>query len=319
MSKGIRSCRACSAMPLRFDDAGHRITIATGRRLSLDDGRPPGGKLFAMDGNHKSFRFVPHFVCCATSAACPAGRFALWMLVAVLLICGAGPVAAFQALPGSTPPAADFSPIADGQPEWFGYGSPVRVNAFGGETYAEPESFLSLEMLRPFSVQGFSDGSEQLRYIDARGGTAGNGDFFINLGTGVRHYVAPADQIFDVNVWYDADSVTGRTFHQVTAGGQWQNRNFLVRGHYYFPFAETEQFTGYTPLTGNYAFVGNEIGLERYRITDIAYHGFDAEAGIMVPANGYMLRWFAGYYSFQAKNAEDISGVSSTLTATVLP
>ncbi|MCA9084170.1 MAG: hypothetical protein KDA81_08950, partial [Planctomycetaceae bacterium] len=216
-------------------------------------------------------------------------------------------------------PAPDFSGFVENQPKWYGYGSPVRLNAFGGENYVERQSFGSLEMMSPLFGRRFDDGSEQIQYFDGRIGTSGASDYFVNAGLGIRHYASSVDQIFDANVWFDADSVPDRTYYQVTAGGQWQSEHLLARGHYYLPIGNTQQQMGYSPLTGNYAFVGNTIGLERYRITNIAYHGFDLEAGLMLPMPGYSMQWFAGYYNFQAKNADDISGYSTTVTAKVLP
>ena len=221
-----------------------------------------------------------------------------------------------QARPVETPaPRSLFGGTT--QPTWFGRSSPVRVAVHGGENYAEPTSFISLGMLHPLHSWQFQSGSEQITYLDVRLGFDADGGKVANVGYGRRHYFATDNTIVDANIWYDADSASGRVFHQFAVGGQIQNENLLFRSHFYLPFAETEDVTGYTPLTGNFTYRGNVLALERYRIEQQAYRGFDAEVGVMLPLGEQMLKTYLGYYNFQASDAEDVTGISGTISFNV--
>ena len=171
---------------------------------------------------------------------------------------------------------------------------------------------MSLSLLRPLQNWRFVNGSQQISYLDVRVGLDADGGKLANIGIGRRHYFASDDTIMDANLWYDVDSTRGRVFHQVTAGGQIQNQNLLLRGHYYLPVSQTDEIVGYTPLTGNFKFEGNILALERFRQEEQAYRGFDAEIGFMFPIQQNMASWFIGYYNFQADDAEDIDGISTT-------
>ncbi|MEQ9411451.1 MAG: hypothetical protein RIK87_27295 [Fuerstiella sp.] len=202
------------------------------------------------------------------------------------------------------------------QPEWFGYSSPVRVSIFGGENYAEPDAFASFDILKPLHDWQFSDGSEQLQYLDARAGISFESGGLLNLGIGRRHYFAGSDVILDGNLWYDIDGTRDRTFHQVTAGGQVQNNRFLLRGHYYLPIFDDDDVVGYTKLTGNTAYQGNILALERFRRESQAFRGFDAEIGVTLPTDE-LIQALVGYYSFEADDAETISGVTTSVVAQI--
>lgn len=202
----------------------------------------------------------------------------------------------------------------------FGYSTPVRAQFFGGENYAERSSFLSLEMLRPIGNQLFTDGSEQIQYLDGRLGISTDGGGFLgNLGVGQRVYLASTDSIADFNLWYDVDRTSDRVFHQVSGGGQIQNEYMVFRGHYYLPVGSDDKFTGFTGLTGNTAFQGNNLALERFRQEEQAFKGFDLELGFIVPWDAETSRWYVGYYNFEAPDAQKVKGWSSTLTVEPVP
>lgn len=202
----------------------------------------------------------------------------------------------------------------------YGYSTPIRAQFFAGDNYVEPTSFLSLEMLRPLSNQLFADGSEQIQYFDGRFGISTDGGGFLgNFGFGQRVYFADTDSIVDLNLWYDFDKTSDRIFHQVTGGGQIQNANLLFRGHYYLPVGSDEKFTGYSGLTGNTAFAGNNLALERFRLEEQAFQGFDLELGLILPWDESSGRWYLGYYNFEADNADPVKGWSSTITVEPLP
>lgn len=202
----------------------------------------------------------------------------------------------------------------------YGYSTPVRASFYGGETYAEPAPFLSLDILRPIQNRQYQDGTEQLSYADVRAGisTEGGGGL-VNFGLGQRVYIPSSDSIFDVNVWYDADGTRDRFFQQVAAGGQYQNQNFLMRGHYYHPVGDTEETIGFTALTGNSSFQGNNLALERFREEEQAFKGYDVEAGLIFPSFSQTFRWFVGYYNFEAKDADALVGYSSTINFDPIP
>lgn len=215
-------------------------------------------------------------------------------------------------------PTPDLSPLFTSQPDWYGRSSPVRVRFHAGESYAEPSSFVSFNLLRPLQNWKFQSGSEQISYADVRVGLNVDGGGLANIGVGRRHYFASDDTIVDANIWYDIDGTRDRLFHQITAGGQVQNQNLLLRGHYYLPISDTEKAVDYTALTGNYKYQGNILALERFRRESQAYHGFDTEIGIMLPLRRIMASWFVGYYNFKAEDAQAIDGISTTLGVTVL-
>jgi len=226
---------------------------------------------------------------------------------------------AFQ-FANESPPVTGFEPYTGGsQPDWFGYNSPVRVRIHGGDNYAEPESFASFSLLKPLNTARFSDGSEQLFYLDARAGLDFDSGQLGNFGLGQRQYFAGSDVILDGNIWYDIDNTQDRLFHQIAAGGQIQNRHFLLRGHYYLPIGETQKTTGHTDLSGNSAYQGNVLALERFRLDQQAYEGFDAEVGLMWPVADRVTQLLFGYYNFKADNAEEVTGFSGTLGTTIMP
>ncbi|MCR9198876.1 MAG: inverse autotransporter beta domain-containing protein [Planctomycetaceae bacterium] len=202
----------------------------------------------------------------------------------------------------------------------FGYSTPVRVQFFGGDSYVEPNSFLSLEMLRPLRSQLYSDGSEQIQYFDGRLGISTDGGGYIgNFGFGQRVYSERTNSIVDLNLWYDFDRTSDRTFHQVTGGGQIQNESLLFRGHYYLPVGTDELVSRFSGLTGNTAFQGNALALERFRLEEQAFKGFDLEFGMILPFDDSTSRWFVGYYNFEAENADPVKGWSSTITVEPVP
>lgn len=211
--------------------------------------------------------------------------------------------------PDSTGP--DLSPYFRSEPDWFGYSSPVQVQIFGGESYAEPGSFLALDWFKPLQTLRYEDGSETVGYLDIRGGLNFDSGGLGNFGLGRRHYFAGSDVIADGSLWYDVDGSNQRLFHQIAGGGQLRIQNVLVRGHYYLPVLDTRSFTHYSELTGNVGFQGNTLALERFRYEDQAFEGFDAEAGVNVPQINNA-QFLVGYYSFHAEGKTDITGVSTT-------
>ncbi|MEZ6127290.1 MAG: inverse autotransporter beta domain-containing protein [Planctomycetaceae bacterium] len=228
-------------------------------------------------------------------------------------------MSAYQPAAPSFAAAGFDQSIGSTQPEWFGYSTPVRVRIHGGSNYAEPDSFVSFSLLKPLDTARFTDGSEQIFYLDARAGLDFNGGLLGNFGLGQRHYFSGSDTILDGNVWYDIDDTQNRLFHQIAAGGQIQNRNLLLRGHYYLPIGTTRKTTGYTDLSGNSAWQGNSLALERFRLEQEAFEGFDTEVGFMWTVAERSAQLLIGYYSFQAKDAEDLQGFSGTLGTTVVP
>lgn len=221
----------------------------------------------------------------------------------------------------SSLPWANSGTVTQASPlQRYGYSTPVRASFYGGDSYAEPDPFLSLDILRPLYNRQFQDGSEQLSYADVRVGlsTAGGGGL-ANIGLGQRVYMPSSDSIFDMNMWYDVDGTRDRVFHQIAAGGQYQNRNFLLRSHYYYPVGDTEETIGFTSLTGNTAFQGNNLALERFREEEQAFEGYDVEAGLILPGFGQTARWFVGYYNFEAKDADALVGYSSTINFDPIP
>ena len=131
-----------------------------------------------------------------------------------------GPNSEVEATTTSLPDPHAFNPLGATAPTpyWFGYSSPVRATIYAGETYAEPDSFLSLEMLKPLRSWRFSGGSEQIQYVDARLGINFNGGVLTNLGFGRRHFFAADNAIFDANVWYDFDETGTHITTKVVIG-----------------------------------------------------------------------------------------------------
>lgn len=226
----------------------------------------------------------------------------------------------YAGAPFGGPPSAMLTHVAPTPLQRYGYSTPVRINYFAGDNYAEPSSFLAIDMLQPVGNQMYQDGTEVLQYLDGRFGlNTGGGGLLGNLGLGQRVYHAPTDTITDINAWYDVDATRGRVFQQITGGGQIQNQNLLLRGHYYLPVSTTNKYIGMTDLTGNYRFQGNNLALERFRIEDQAFKGYDVEAGLLLPLNAFMARWFVGYYNFEATGAKPLTGYSSTINFDPVP
>lgn len=210
------------------------------------------------------------------------------------------------------------SPFVDSQPYWFGYSSPVRVSVHGGDSYAEPSAFVTLDILKPLRNWQFSDGSEQIKYFDGRLGINLDGGALGNIGMGRKHYSASQNTIWDYGVWYDIDGTGDRIFNQVTGGGQIQGEVMSLRGHYYFPFGDTKIAHGLTGLTGNSAYQGNILALERFRSEEQAYQGYEIDVGFRFPAlRDAELR--IGYYQFQANNAPEVSGITTLFAIEAAP
>lgn len=203
-------------------------------------------------------------------------------------------------------------------PFWFGYSSPVRVSVHGGESYAEPSTFAAIDLLKPIRNWQFKNGSEQVQYLDVRVAADRDSGVAANIGFGRKHYNATRNTIWDVGVWYDVDGTRETLFHQISAGGQLQGRLFSCRGLYYFPFSDTREIAGYTDLTGNVAYQGNILALERFRNEQQAYQGFEADFGFRLPVDRFA-EVRAGYYRFQAEDAAEVSGISASATIEALP
>lgn len=219
---------------------------------------------------------------------------------------------------GAEPLLGTSAAFGNSQPSWFGYSSPVRVSVHGGENYAEPTAFVSLDLLKPLQNYRFSDGSEQIQYFDGRIGVNFDGGALGNIGFGRKHYSARRNAIWEYGVWYDIDGTNDRIFNQVTGGVQLQGRLFSLRGHYYFPFGDTTSVDRYGDLTGNTSYQGNTLALERFRYEEQAYQGYEADVGLRLKAP-LPTELRAGYYRFQADNAPEVSGVSAVLAVEVAP
>ncbi|MFK7818021.1 MAG: inverse autotransporter beta domain-containing protein [Planctomycetaceae bacterium] len=199
--------------------------------------------------------------------------------------------------------------------DWLtGYSTDIRLGVNIGETFSEPADNVTLDVFRPLNNWGFSDGGEQIQYLDTRVGWNFEGGGFANIGFGRRHYFADTDTMIDGNIWYDIDGTRNRLFHQVAAGGRIENSLFSLRGNYYLPVGDDVQNAGFTPLTGNVGYQGNNLALERFRIQEQAYRGFDAEFGIRL-AGSHLPQLLLGYYNFEADNVPDISGYTAAVQA----
>ena len=220
-----------------------------------------------------------------------------------------------QTISQQLPDPHAYNPLAGSAPTspWFGYSSPVRASIYAGQSYSEPDSFLSLEMLRPLRTWRFSGGSEQIQYLDARAGVNFNGNILTNLGFGRRHYFAADNAILDANIWYDFDNTGSHAFHQITAGSQWRTNRYSIRAHYHFPIFEVDRVARYVDLPNIPTFSGNNISMPRLRIEEQAYQGIDTELGILHPYRSPVEFFVGGYHFFSSTDAEHVSGVTSTL------
>ena len=200
--------------------------------------------------------------------------------------------------------------------ELFGYASPVRVGMHLGENYSARNSFTSLEVFKPLTNSNGS-GSEAFDYIAARIGVFEGGGTLANLGYGVRAYRGSNNTFYDANIWYDADNSHENFFQQITAGGQFQSHSFIARGHYYYPFDDTQQFSSFTPVQGTVQFSGQNLAVDRFRIDEVAMHGLDIEAGIIFPTENVEYRALGGYYNFSSDTDSEFDGFSGRLLAII--
>lgn len=212
-------------------------------------------------------------------------------------------------------PEQVFSPPSS---QWFGYGSPVQLSIVGGEGYAEPSEFAVMEIFKPLRNRNFQKGDEQILYTNLRGGINFESGGFGNFGVGQRHYFSDADVIVDGHAFYDVDGTRDRVFHQISAGAFAESQLVFVRGDYYFPFGETAKVAGHTPLTGNSAFQGQTLQLERFRRDTQAYQGFDAELGVKLggPSPSTLS---ATYYDFRGKDTPNIKGIAAAIRTWISP
>lgn len=212
-------------------------------------------------------------------------------------------------------PEQVFSPSSS---QWFGYGSPVHLSIVGGEGYAEPSEFAAIQMFKPLRNRQFQNGDEQILYTNLRGGINFESGGLGNFGVGQRQYFADSDFIIDGHAFYDVDGTRDRVFHQISAGAFAESRLLFARGDYYFPVGETEKVAGHTPLTGNSAFRGQTLQLDRFRRETQAYQGFDAELGIKLggPSPSTIS---ATYYDFRGNDTPNIKGIAAAIRTWLSP
>lgn len=148
-------------------------------------------------------------------------------------------------------------------------------------------------------------------YIEGQAHYSENGNFFSNIGGGVRWYDPVLDFVVGVSGFYDYDDdqyeVFGHTFHQAGISSMLINSFAEGRINYYIPVGDNN----FGP-TDN-CFQGNNIIIPGL---DSALEGVDGELGGYVPgAEAWATRVFMGGYRYESDLVESFGGLKARIEA----
>lgn len=155
----------------------------------------------------------------------------------------------------------------------------------------------------------FFDPHGTVLFADTRAIITDNAEGGVNLGVAYRHYSAALNRIFGLNAYWDYDAGHHNEYQQVGIGfeslGKWVD--FRING--YIPYGDQSQILSDTILL-NPQFGGNLILLQRQRLVESAFTGFDTEIGGPLPLLGkYGVSGYLGAYYWQSDEDEDTAGV----------
>ena len=195
-----------------------------------------------------------------------------------------------------------------------GFGMQFRGGHYAGGTVGRAQSISHINLTPYFNID---DG---LLFGDSRLVMANRGELAWSFGGGYRHYVSALDVVVGGNGYFDRDQLSGTQFQQWGVGAELLANGWEARGNYYETFGNTSALVGQRVDAGSVAFVDENISFTRIDTFAEALHGFDAEAGFLLPgelSERLDLRAFGGGYFYEGANLPGFSGWSSRLQADV--
>ncbi len=122
-----------------------------------------------------------------------------------------------------------------------------------------------------------------------------------NLGLGARKQIPNMDIIVGGYYFYDHRE-EGRLYRQNTFGGEILSGYLEARGNYYMPFKEEKNVTGDTTIT----YKDGDPYISK--IAKMAFGGYDAEVGFVMPVKGFKMGLYGSLYKFKAGANSFIKG-----------
>ena len=163
----------------------------------------------------------------------------------------------------------------------------------------------AFNMFWPFEANG----DDSFLFVDTRAQVSDQGRGGLSLGMGHRSYNEKLDRIFGLSGWWDWDNSHHRVYRQAGVSfeslGQWFD--FRVNG--YFPLSnEYHKVHDSTDMANPY-FGGFNILVDRTRVFESNYRGFDTEVGGPLPLLGrYGARGYMGLYHWSSGSDESTTG-----------
>ncbi len=154
-----------------------------------------------------------------------------------------------------------------------------------------------------------ANGDDKFLFLDTRARVNDQGRGGVSLGMGHRSYNERLDRIFGLSGWWDWDTSHHRVYRQAGVSFESLGRWFDFRINGYFPLSnEYHKVHDSTDLANPY-FGGFNILVDRTRIFESNYRGFDTEVGGPLPLLGrYGARGYMGLYRWSSGSDESTTG-----------
>lgn len=180
--------------------------------------------------------------------------------------------------------------------------------SFGSGVIGNDEGDTLFNLFLPFEANG----DNRFLFLDSRVLVSDGGRGGANLGVGYRRYSERLDRIFSLSGWWDWDNSHHRSYRQMGASFASLGQFFDFRINGYFPNSnERNTLQDVTDMTNPF-FGGNNVLVNRTRVFESNYGGFDTEIGGPLPVLGrYGARGYVGLYHWSSDHDQDTTGVKA--------
>ncbi len=178
-----------------------------------------------------------------------------------------------------------------------------RLNrAFGG-LYGYDNGFTDIGAFVPTVID-----TNSILFYDLRGFVTDNRDGGFNFGVGRRWYDDYADRVWSHSLWLDYDGGHINQYLRAGYSGSMVSRYWRYRWNGYYVVSDQHDF-----VSASYAdapvYQGTNMALDRMRLREVAFSGFDFTVGGPMPLLGqFGLNWATGLYYNAAQHGKDSFG-----------
>ncbi|WP_437187035.1 inverse autotransporter beta domain-containing protein [Planctomicrobium sp. SH668] len=190
-----------------------------------------------------------------------------------------------------------------------------QIGFIGLKAFGRQDSIVPLELF-PYVL-----GNNEIFFGDMRGFINMEGKFGGNFGLGYR-FIDPTDTaLFGVNGFYDVDTSSGSTFHQLSVGWEARMRMAGFSGNVYMPVGNKEKIIEQSIIDPR--FDENHILFDVRSKVGKALTGLDVNFSAYLPGElmqEHQVEALAGWYHFQGDDQiDDVNGMKFQLQGYVVP